>query len=179
MNLKIVHEKFLNCSKRAIWENLTQESICKVPSYDLYYDSNQKTLRECANEEEGKAAIKKLNNVILSFVSSLDHFGCPVPCEKVTYNFNLNTIHLNSLHFEIPQKFTETDYYLLIVYYRSFMVEKQVETLVYDFGGFLAAAGGNLGLCLGLSCLSILFTFTQWAKAMVQLVRCPPHLQKS
>jgi hypothetical protein len=35
-------------------------------------------------------------------------------------------------------------------------VEEKTETLVYDLGTFLAALGGNLGLALGFSCLSIL-----------------------
>jgi hypothetical protein len=37
----------------------------------------------------------------------------------------------------------------------SLIVEERVETLVYDVGSFLAAAGGNLGLFLGFSCLSV------------------------
>jgi hypothetical protein len=36
-------------------------------------------------------------------------------------------------------------------------VEKQVESLIYDAGNFFAAVGGNLGLFLGFSCLSIIF----------------------
>jgi hypothetical protein len=39
--------------------------------------------------------------------------------------------------------------------FSSLIVEERVETLVYDVGSFLAAAGGNLGLFLGFSCLSV------------------------
>ena len=35
--------------------------------------------------------------------------------------------------------------------------EKEEETLVYDSGNFFAAVGGNLGLLLGFSCLSIIY----------------------
>jgi hypothetical protein len=35
-------------------------------------------------------------------------------------------------------------------------IEEKTEALVYDFGTFLAAIGGNLGLFLGFSCLSLL-----------------------
>jgi hypothetical protein len=41
-------------------------------------------------------------------------------------------------------------------------VEERIETLVYDVGSFLAAAGGNLGLLLGFSCLSTIFGFINW-----------------
>jgi len=36
-------------------------------------------------------------------------------------------------------------------------VEKQVESLIYDAGNSFAAVGGNLGLFLGFSCLSMVF----------------------
>ena len=42
------------------------------------------------------------------------------------------------------------------LFYSTLNVEELVETLVYDRGNFLAAAGGNLGLMLGISCLSVL-----------------------
>lgn len=39
----------------------------------------------------------------------------------------------------------------------SMDVEKKEETLVYDSVNFFAAVGGNLGLFLGFSCLSIVY----------------------
>jgi hypothetical protein len=47
----------------------------------------------------------------------------------------------------------------LIISFNSLLVEEQIETLAYDFGNFLAAAGGNLGLFLGFSCLPMLLGF--------------------
>jgi hypothetical protein len=41
-------------------------------------------------------------------------------------------------------------------------VEERIETLVYNTGSFLSAAGGNLGLHLGFSCLSTVFGFINW-----------------
>jgi len=38
-------------------------------------------------------------------------------------------------------------------------IEEKTETFVYDVGNFLTAAGGNLGLFMGFSCLSIILTF--------------------
>ena len=56
--------------------------------------------------------------------------------------------------------------YLVCVYPVDELIEDQVETLIYDFGGFVAAAGGNLGLFLGFSCLSVTFA------AVDRLVQC-------
>jgi len=49
------------------------------------------------------------------------------------------------------------NYYALVIYYETFDVEEHVESLVYDAGNFLISVGGNLGLFLGFSCLSVLF----------------------
>ena len=46
---------------------------------------------------------------------------------------------------------------LFKMYFESFAIEEQVESLVYDEANFWAAVGGNLGLFLGFSCLSLLF----------------------
>jgi hypothetical protein len=48
-------------------------------------------------------------------------------------------------------------YYALVIYYETFDVEEHVESLVYDAGNLLISIGGNLGLFLGFSCLSVLF----------------------
>ena len=41
-------------------------------------------------------------------------------------------------------------------------MEERVESLVYDFSAFLVATGGNLGLFLGFSCLSVGFGIINW-----------------
>jgi hypothetical protein len=137
-------------------------------------------MRECTNETEGKDSIRKLQYIFLDFAGNTDSFGCPLPCARLCYSFTLAPLHKNSILFEVPQNFS-SDVYLLSYYYKTLLVEKQVETLVYDFGGFLAAAGGNLGLCLGFSCLSILFTLNQWTKSFLQWLYqgTKPNLNKT
>jgi hypothetical protein len=50
----------------------------------------------------------------------------------------------------------------LILAYETLSVEEQFETLIFDIGSLLAAAGGNLGLFLGFSCLSLLFSLLDY-----------------
>ena len=166
-DIRAGYGNFISCSKQAIWANLSQEAMCSIPGFDLFRD-NGTFMRNCINDTEGKDSIRKFQNIFLDFARNSDGYGCPLPCERLSYSFTLNTLHNNSMLFEMPQNFTENSVYVLMYYYKTLVVEKQVETLVYDFAGFLAAAGGNLGLCLGLSCLSIVFTFTQWTQSLLQ-----------
>ena len=106
----------------------------------------------------------KMSEVMSLFVSSPDKFNCPLPCERNHYNYNFLHTHENSVPTEVVNKDEGSNIYNLYFYYSTFQVEQHVETLLYDVGGFLAAAGGNLGLCLGFSCLSVMLAFTHWTK---------------
>ena len=120
-------------------------------------------IRECENLTEAEITLNNLSQVILDFIESPEKFGCPLPCERNSYNYNLERIHENAGTNEPPQLDEGTKFCYVSLYYSTLLIEQQVETLIYDVGGFLAAAGGNLGLCLGFSCLSVFFTFSQWA----------------
>ena len=111
-DFNIGYQYFISCSKKAIWTNLSKEAICSIPAFDLYND-NIKNMRECTNEMEGKDAIRKLQNIVSDFVANSEHFDCPLPCERQYFSFTLNTLHCNSMLFEVPQNFTEPDVYIL------------------------------------------------------------------
>jgi hypothetical protein len=91
------------------------------------------------------------------FIFNFSTFGCPLPCTKTSYKTNLKYMHKNSLML-VEEFFQKDNVFILYFFYTSLTVEEKIETLIYDFGGLMAAAGGNLGLCLGFSCLSILFS---------------------
>lgn len=52
--------------------------------------------------------------------------------------------------------------------YESLIVEERIESLVYDAGSFLSAIGGNLGLFLGFSCLTMLLGILKLAEKFKQ-----------
>ncbi len=59
----------------------------------------------------------------------------------------------------------------LIVMHSSLSVEEHFETLVFDGGSLLAAAGGNLGLFLGFSCLSLIFSALYYLSSVIKKVK--------
>jgi hypothetical protein len=168
-------ERFLNCSKNVICANLTKELNCTIAGFDEFlYKCLQ--LPECTNLSEATEANKKIQAIYFGFAEDTESFGCKVLCERITYSMEVNTIHINSLLFDGEPEPKNTSYYHLFYYFKTYVIKKQFEVLVYDLGGFLAAAGGNLGLCLGFSFLSILFTITHWTKFGVDWLQ--QHLKK-
>ena len=137
----------------------------------LEFSGNNHNKRQCQNVTEGRETVDTLSDIIFDFIASSQSFGCPLPCERNVYNYNLNHIHENSLSEEQPKADAGCKFVYMSFYYSTFIIEQQVETLIYDVGGFLAAAGGNLGLCLGFSCLSVLFTFWQWSTIAIQRIK--------
>jgi len=58
--------------------------------------------------------------------------------------------------------------FYLLFYYLTLTTEQRIQSLDYDFGNFLVAAGGNLGLFLGMSCLSVLWLLADFLQAIAQ-----------
>jgi hypothetical protein len=153
----------LNCTKTAIRANLSKELDCIIPGFDEFM-SDFLDFNECPEKLKAVETSKKYQAIIFDFYQNPHQFGCKFPCERNSYPVELSTYHFNSILWEGSPALTKENYYHLFLFYRSASVEKQVEVLIYDLGGFIAAAGGNLGLCLGFSCLSILFAVTDWTK---------------
>ena len=140
---------------------MSKDISCLIPGL-LEFSGKFHNVRECDDVTEGSETVGKLSDVIASFIKNPENFGCPLPCQRNYYSYSLNHVHENAITIELPKQDEGRKYCYFNLYYSTFLIEQQVETLIYDLGGFLAAAGGNLGLCLGFSCLSVLLTLSQW-----------------
>ena len=85
--------------------------------------------------------------------------SCPIPCQLTVYEAKQRNFHKNAFF-----DFYDKQAFYFSVGYETFLIEANIETLVYDIGSFLAAVGGNLGLFLGFSCLSMLLGFVSMFK---------------
>ena len=85
--------------------------------------------------------------------------ACPVPCKQISYDANIRYFHETSF-LDPSNSFIENfsaSFIVLSISYETLLIEEHEESLVYDITNFLAAAGGNLGLFLGFSCMSVFY----------------------
>ena len=95
---------------------------------------------------------------------------CIRPCTTTTYKIDLKYSHENSWTLFNNDLRNVSNVFRIFFFYQTLTVEEKIETLLYDVGGLMATAGGNLGLCLGFSCLSILYAAISWISfAVVKL----------
>jgi len=82
---------------------------------------------------------------------------CPIPCDQTVFEAKISSYHMNSYIVEDVMTVYKIKQ-ILYLEYETFDREKHVETLIYDTATFLTQVGGNLGLFLGISCLSVILT---------------------
>ena len=78
-----------------------------------------------------------------------------MPCKHTSYKVSLESFLKNTIEIYTDGPI-ENKTFTFNYFYDTLNTEQRIESLDYDFGSFLVNAGGNLGLFLGLSCLSIL-----------------------
>ena len=124
-------------------------------------------MRKCNSMEEASQASGIIVGMTRNGTENSEWFAtCPLPCKKTTYDLNVKDFHANSWTdpFNKTGLINVSSVTLLSLFYETLSTEEMVETLMYDVGSFLAAAGGNLGLFLGFSCLSMTVSFIQFCK---------------
>jgi hypothetical protein len=93
-----------------------------------------------------------------------EQFGCPTPCKQTSYKITRNYSHKNTWPYTDDEGGNKETCFTLMFYFSTHDIQQEIENLDYDFGNFLVSAGGNLGLFLGFSCLSVLFAFIKFVK---------------
>ena len=137
---------------------------CSIAPFDQISE-NKPALKECDNPEIAKKVQVMYFNLTERLAKEPHLNGCPLPCTRVTFDLDVTYYHENTRGPPPPSDESEANF-TLYFFTRSALIEEQVENLVYDVGGFLAAAGGNLGLLLGFSCLSVIFAMLNWLRKL-------------
>ena len=89
---------------------------------------------------------------------------CIPPCNTTAYGKAIRYYHEN-YDSQWPEKSSDANKsFVLYYFFDSLLLEERIETVVFDLDDFFSSAGGNLGLFLGFSCLSVLFSFISGIK---------------
>ena len=158
------NEGFLQCSKNVLGKNISQTYKCFIPQMNSVL-LDKSALPPCKNVSAGNETYYNFSTLFSSFAENPDTLGCPVPCKQVIYKLSVEYYQKNNWPLNILED--NVTIFLLRYYYGTLNVEQQIESLDYDFGSFLVSAGGNLGLFLGFSCLSVLFAIIKCLKKIL------------
>ncbi len=153
-----------------VFINHYREDInCSIAGLDEF-SKNETVLKECTDKNLATKVAIRLSEQSFVYLKSQQNHECLMSCTQTSYGFHLRFFHKNSLmnpdnHDITPDiRSFEPNAFLLVLSYQSFLVEEKIENLVYDFSSFVSAAGGNLGLFLGLSLFSALQMCLQFVK---------------
>ena len=124
------------------------------------------TVSECMNNKAANASYSILDDVLKYVSEGVNKLGCTYPCNQNSYKFILNQrpVGLNPEYYTRPTQNNSHGDFEIVLYYSDILVESESEKLLYDDEDLLAAIGGNLGLTLGFSCLSVMIYFLQCFK---------------
>ena len=163
-------ENFIDCCKKSIWDNFNNSYGCRIHEMKSTVPKDVK-MEECQSIEIASKIQWEYGSFLSSFVVEPWFYGCPIPCPQTNYKLTLDTLHKNTINFPVYGPDDQV-YYIFSYFFPSLNVEERIESLEYDFGNFLVAAGGNLGLFLGFSCLSVLFSIVKYSRKLVQFNYC-------
>jgi hypothetical protein len=146
-------DEYLSCMRKNLWLKMRPSINCSIAGFEEFY-GDETDLDECSDRESALHSSSSFDKISFSFLRSPETQNCLVPCFQMDYSFKLMHFRRNSIMSPENRHGLEAGVFLLMISFQTFLVEQRVETLVYDFGSFVAAAGGNLGLFLGLSFFS-------------------------
>jgi hypothetical protein len=153
-------------------KNLPENITCATPHFKHFLPNNSIT-KPCRDKTEAFEFLDTFTNFVNDVVDNPESIGCPLPCRQVHYKTSLDYVHKNGWQiFDDEENSTvkRVDHFSLEYRYSTLFVEERIESYDYDVGSFLAAAGGNLGLFLGFSCLSVLFAAIKWIKIYLRKI---------
>ncbi len=164
-------EHFADICKSNFWKRLKPQLNCTIASFKglVSNENDIGHLQECDEKESAKMQYQVFRDFMSQFFTKPLNFDCHFPCQQTSYDIELDYFHVNTVM--VPETDLDTIYIdgtlKFLYYYKTLSVQEMRENLVYDAGTFLAAAGGNLGLFLGLSCLTALFSFIYFVEKLV------------
>ncbi len=153
---------FTQCAKNVLMSYFKANLNCSLEVF-IEFKNEIEDIPRCDNFSSAVETFTKMIDFTLSFTQNTERLGCPLPCNQLEYGVSHQLSHINSFIDPINRLNNDFEKLYLVSYaYEHLEVEEKVESYVYDLGAFLSIVGGNLGLALGFSCLSMLLSFLKF-----------------
>ena len=112
---------------------------------------------------------------VMNELMSPHECNCPAACSSILYETTVSYSYFPAEHaseeyasrIKVPANFFPTNFLKVNVYFETLNFETQTTTSVYSFVSLLSDIGGQLGLFLGLSVISLL-DFWDWIIKMIR-----------
>jgi len=156
----VMYKKFIECGRKHIRSKLEANISCTVEGLGTLNYSHTK-LGVCQDDKSAADTFSALDDQLNQFSISPSEYGCPMPCRHTTYKLKVIYLHMNAWFDRYNLSRYPRGTFSINYYYETLDVEETMENLVMDLGGLLAEAGGNIGLLLGFSLISLVFSFIE------------------
>jgi len=123
-------------------------------SYLVSFLNFSSILPQCKTQREAETSYERVKIKLAVLNEDPDRYGCPFPCELTFYKLTVDYNHKNAIEMFKGVQSNANDYSIFIQY-SSTNVEKVEEKLLVSTSALLGSIGGNMGLLLGVSCLSV------------------------
>jgi len=161
------YEGFTECSKNVFLSHIKSNINCSISGF-FEFTNNIVGKSGCNDRISAAQTYKTLFDFMSKFTMKTDNYSCPLPCNTTTFNVQQNNVHINTFIDPLDEmKVDNNSTFILAFAYHFLEVQELVEILVYDFGDFLSLVGGNLGLALGFSCLSVLLMSIEYIQTTI------------
>jgi Amiloride-sensitive sodium channel len=133
---------------------------CRISGYvDL---RNLSTHNFCPDKTSAARSFRDLREMYHKMSLDTGSFGCPRPCNFSLYELAVGHAKVNTfIDPDNEYNMVGSQSYILALSYTILNIEEQTIVLLYDIGMLLSSMGGNVGLALGFSCLSMLLNLLE------------------
>jgi hypothetical protein len=145
----------VQCYRSIVWQALESNLNCSIVGFEVF-SKNKTKLKPCRDFQNALESIKAFDEASSSVLKDAHLKKCLSSCYQTEYRPKVNYLYVNTMANFQSYKAMDPENFVLTVFHQTFLIEERLETLVYDFSSFVSAAGGNLGLFLGISLFSLL-----------------------
>ena len=145
---------YLQCGNSVLRSDMLSNMNCTIPGIEEFFAETN--LSECTDKKSAAHSFEQYLTSRSAFLDNTSSLHCDLPCSETNYIIEPFYYHSNSWVEPYDTNVLQDVFFNLKIFYSTHVVEEQITSLVFDLGTLLTSAGGNLGLLLGFSCLSVL-----------------------